>query len=367
MLRWLPLCLAVVLSQLRASAAVTRGIAQDTFPWIVDLDTGRPYDWTSGRVAELLSSSPAVRVSSRGVRFVHRSQTLARGAVGSTLCRRDPDALCDVEGNSARVFPTHDGNILFMGAESLCSESFSGRTVTFAGPSDTTLCDVTSGNQHVILTASGHFLQKHSKINANTYLFISVLQVAIVGYIVHRLAVGSRPQAWGRWTTLGGVALALVSCLLAVFTHDSSGIYVTLEDFYALFFLLAYVLFHVGRWAYYAARFGQRAPCYGMLIGALNLLFFRVFATLDNPCTLVSLAFIEARVISKFTHQAMQQSVLRFADMLLDSVMIGVLGVYGVVPQYECSMHAWSHMLLLLCAVFAFVQEYYDSEKPTAG
>lgn len=350
----------LVFLQICGAFCITRSIDQDSFPFLVDLNTQKTYNWGTGRVAEYLSSGPAVRISSRGVRFVHPSQALVRQSFGDSVCLRAPSALCNLAGTTTRVFPENGASVAFRQSNSLCSEEHSGRTVVFEGSSDVTLCDITSGDQYMILTASGEYMQRESRLGHRAYLFISVLQVALVAYVVHRLAVGGQSQAWGALSSVFGAMLCFVACVLVLATHQSHGLYVTQQDFYALVVLLSYVFFHLGRWVYYTLRYGHRAPCYGMLIGALNILFFRSFATLDNPCVIISLVFIMARFAGKLTRQTLRESVLRVADSIFDSVMIGVLAVYGVVPQYECAVHAWTHLLLLTCGVFAFVQEYDD-------
>jgi Na+-translocating ferredoxin:NAD+ oxidoreductase RnfD subunit len=105
-------------------------------------------------------------------------------------------------------------------------------------------------------------------------------------------------------------------------------------------------------------RHGHKPPCYGMLVGALNLLFFRSFSTLDNPCAFVSLAFICGRLLKKLRKTEFAETLIDLFDVLLDAAAVGILSAFGVFPQYDCDEEAWAHMLLLLCAVFVFVHHY---------
>lgn len=337
--------------------AVTRGVVDDAYPHIIDLNTGVQYDWSTGRVAELVSSSCGVYVSARGVRFIPRSQHIAAPLHrDSYSCWRAADALC-VSGQ-AHVFPSGGGKVLFMGSGPQCNGKNSGRRVTFMGASDTTLCDVTVGGHFVLISADERATIAPVGIPLYAQWVIPAMQVCLVGLIVHRAALGE--GAWGG-TAYAFSAVVVVSVLLFVFVAHTEKLYVTVEDSESFFFLLAYVLFHMARWLYYSVRFGPRPPCYGILVGALNLLFFRSFTTLDNPCTYLSMVFVCGRLLSKLISQVISVSDLPFiraADVLFDALMIGVLTVYGIVPQYECLLHAWTHMLLLVCSVFVFVQIY---------
>eukprot|EP00961_Rhodomonas_salina_P088840 1195220-Rhodomonas_salina.1 len=78
------------------AAAITLGLRSDAgaFPFLQELSTGSKLEWSSGRVAELLASSPAVRVSVRGVRFVHRWYTVVLDTGWRRECLRSTNALC---------------------------------------------------------------------------------------------------------------------------------------------------------------------------------------------------------------------------------------------------------------------------------
>jgi len=339
-----------------------RSISKESFPFIVDLNTNKKYQWNKGRIAELLSSTKAVSISVGGVYFLHRSQHVFTD-IGDGKCYRAEDCLC-VNPSSMRVFPIFDSKVVFGQKGSICQSSASGRTLVFSGFSDITLCDIENDGHNVILKNNGDYVHGKTRMSSSVSAVLTVLQVVVVAFIVHKLSwFGEETTQCERWrfrTSCLVIAIGIFSVLLALCTSGPHGVYVSVEDIASLIYISLYVFFHAFCWFFFIYSGCEKEPSLGFLLGSLVLLFFRSFSTLNNPSVFICLIFVFYKL---FINMNSVHSSFCHLNCVLDSFLLGILVSFGVYPQYECEYELWGHLLLLLCGVVAFHRIYIERKR----
>eukprot|EP00961_Rhodomonas_salina_P014342 192657-Rhodomonas_salina.4 len=164
-----------------------RGINLESFPFIVDLSTMKSFIWDNGVTAEWISRSPAISVSSRGVRFIHPSFHVIHDD-DYILCDRTRGALCE-SASGFRVFPYDTARVGFLGGSG-CDEVFSGRTGSYLYVRDGFLGDIEYG-------------------------FISAVGVFIIAYSVHRATTSEGSGAF-----LSSIVMIFSRVMLDTFRGD---------------------------------------------------------------------------------------------------------------------------------------------------
>lgn len=343
------LVLLFVCTTLPTVFCITRAIRTDTqaFPFIFDLTTNKKIDWTHGRVAEYLASSIAVRISVRGVRFIHRWFTLRFDTEHAEHCVRSTHALCVVVSPWQHLFPTHAASVV-LGGQNKCTEVVTGRQLQLHGYNDISLCDVLSGHQNILLSIDGHMESKSSMLNDVVLSILATLTVFVIGCIVHRFS-GGESKVLGSMSCTVACVLILV---LVLVTHDPHRLYVTHEDMGLFFYLIGYTIFNIARWSLKTINNPKLAAPYSICVGALNLLSFRLFATVDNPCSPFIAIFLLARVMHKLKTQEYRQHIVHFVDIYLDVILLSLLVKYGVFTQYESELKAAMHLALTTSVLF---------------
>jgi hypothetical protein len=197
-----------------------------------------------------------------------------------------------------------------------------------------------------------------------------------VRFLAERAAAGASQFTGALACT---VACAVIVALV-IATHDPERLYVTREDEWSFALLLVYTVCNLARWGARAYRSPAQPAPYSVSVGALNLLSFRLFATMDNPCSPFIMAFVAARVIAKLRAGRFRDSPAAYADLYFDVVVAAVLcrsrpsgalqlsksvtraggGRLGFIPQYESDAKAVVHLAVLgaaLCAAAALMRE----------
>ena len=207
----------LLVSSVQHATSVTRGIRSDekAFPFVADLVTRAHFDWTKGRVAEYLSSSSAVRVSVRGVRFVHHWFTVVLDTEDTRQCTRSHHALCVTTSPWAHVFPTESATVV-LGAHNHCTESETGRTLRLKGSNDISLCDLFSGSRNILVTIDGYVENTNSMLGPVVQGILSLLAVYVVGCIVHHFVGGDSNLAGSLSCTTACVSIVFI----VIFMHD---------------------------------------------------------------------------------------------------------------------------------------------------
>lgn len=346
---FLPLCEAMI-----------RGINLESFPFIVDLSTMKSFIWDNGVTAEWISRSPAISVSSRGVRFIHPSFHVIHDD-DYILCDRTRGALCE-SASGFRVFPYDTARVGFLGGSG-CDEVFSGRTVIFSKDlGDVSLCDVVSGHRTVLYTQGSYLYVRDGFLGDIEYGFISAVGVFIIAYSVHRATTSEGSGAF-----LSSIVMCVcVSGIVTVLaTQGSFRLYATYEDMASFFFILLYCVSHVLRWSWLSISHAQvKSVPHSVILGTLCLMTLRLFATVDNPCSPLLLIFLIFRIFSRVMLDTFRGDIIRTLDLYLDTVFAGIITTYGFIPQYTAVEKAVLHLMLIVSVLFSFGGYFY--KKPEA-
>lgn len=347
----------VLLWWVSSTHAVSHGIRTDTdaFPLIINLATGRVVNWATGRVAEYLASSVAVHVSLRGVRFVHRWFTLtlddiANETIAVQPCVRSVRALCEVAHPWQFVFPVTGAGIVF-GSPNVCTEMTTRRELRLAGSNDISLCDVLSGQHTVLVTTDGRIHIKHNAIGTELQAVLSLLAVFVVGCVAQRCVGIESMLMNSRWCTAACVAILI----LVLATYDRGRLFVTREDMMSFWLLVGYSIFNLVRWSVRSYKEPTQPAPYSLCAGALNLLSFRLFASVDNPVSPFIMAFVAARVLQKLYTQEYRQHWAHYIDLYLDTLVAAVLAQYGFFTQYDSELRAGMHVAILFTALLVLL------------
>jgi len=262
-------------------------------------------------------------------------------------CERSVSSLCTLVGGGT-VFPSNsvDANVVF-GAGDKCTEAFTGRTMQLEGVSSITLCNILTGGQRVFFMPSGDIHIGESMVGPKTQLLISMIAVGLVGGVVFRFTGGDPHVAGGGVCTV----LCFFSILLVAFLGDPWALYTTEQDRACFVFLIIYSIFNLVRWVVRHYRDPKYHPPYSLSVGALNLLSFRMYSTVDNPCSPFIMAFVIARVLQQLRSCSHQQDAVGRISLHLDATLLSLLVNYGFAPQYDSELKAGGHLLLITTVI----------------
>jgi len=116
-------------------------------------------------------------------------------------------------------------------------------------------------------------------------------------------------------------------------------------------FLIIYSIFNLVRWVVRHYRDPKYHPPYSLSVGALNLLSFRMYSTVDNPCSPFIMAFVIARVLQQLRSCSHQQDAVGRISLHLDATLLSLLVNYGFAPQYDSELKAGGHLLLITTVI----------------
>ena len=251
---------------LRQASATLMALSTSQYPYLALLSPAGPVEWHKKSFSLAMAQAEAVRISPRGLQFIHSSQLVVSEANNwhKTTCRRSPIGMCEVEkdGVTTVFFPIYGASVMMDNLQSVpaehwvhylptCTEGITVRTSIVGNAAqkrrDVSLCDVLGGGgDFVYLPASDTIFFKAKPISFQMFSLISVMTVYLAVILAHNLEVtlGSKKEQSNILVT---EMVVIVQIFLLLFAsggpvNDIMSVFVTIEVHW--FFIDLYLFFH---------------------------------------------------------------------------------------------------------------------------
>lgn len=278
--------LAITLCILEAQAA-TISLSDGKYPYLYNLDPLKPIMWHKGAMGLLMASSEAVRVNSRGIRFISGSfsvLTINSHDDGTdwvdSHCQCSRNSMCTMfeQGGeyASNVFPNFGTpakmsvgttptspmpDIFDLMEKNRCPEASTGRSFLIRDDTspfimDVSLCNVVgSGGDFVFLPHKKILYAAFRPISFQIFTAISILTVFMVIILSRNLEISlgsleeeeknkTRPTSW---PAIACMAALLLLCFFATGTWDVLSPFITMEDRFAFITTSVFVVYYILR------------------------------------------------------------------------------------------------------------------------
>ena len=272
--------LFALLAGTTSAAYVSVADEAEAYPVLRRVGSLTPLRWDVGDLAARRLSAAAVRVSSRGARFVPAGQLLTGlGGWHRSPCTATPGALCRTPGNTT-LFPERPGDVSIPGAAERVADGFAvdiaaqgcsrhaARQISDTDAYTVSLCDITQKGYHFLLVGDTVYSLERDE-QFWFYLLVSVGAIVVVTSVAQNIAtlLGGAGEATSVWLELGAAVL-----LLAVTWYGAA--FVTVGDVVFYFSAVAYVALNT---VYWALQQGEEGVPVNVLLGALMLTLCRLY------------------------------------------------------------------------------------------
>jgi hypothetical protein len=267
----------------------------DSRPYLAS--DGHALAWWDGGPAYHLASSGIIRITRRGI--FSRSSTsslrdLARLGWTHTACNLSAWALCTSENGHVMPSPpprtVQDPASMPDGWKNMTCADSAGKYLVSNEAYDITACDILDEGLDIVYSGSSMYHRRGS-IPKWEYWTLVILGIILVRAFSYNLQLFWDKQAvmQSQWPP---VIATTVLFLLAVTGSDAS--YITEEDQILFWSTAAYVgtylAFHMSHWLKKKCKGAEgdyQWPLYNMVIGALQLVTFRLYSSSFTPYTMV--------------------------------------------------------------------------------
>lgn len=307
-------CFVLLILGMCDAFTVTIGDNDSLYPYVSMISDGSVLTWTRGVNAEFLSTSTAVSVSDRGVRYISTAFTL-RGLDDifdtSFECRLRPGMLCQTPFGD-KIFP--DRGIVRVGSfprnehlatvanTSCVGESH--RTISNSGVYDISLCDVMKSSIEVVW-AEDRLYVRYQETPLSAFVIVSVCVIALVFVTAQTLASELKDHVRQRNYLLSTVACVFL-LLYDVGLYLPWKRYVTHEEFEVFWWIFAYIILNlIGVFQEIVlGSAGKSSTEQGniplnAIIGTLLLTAMSIYGTIENVYTAPILVAILTRAVAK--------------------------------------------------------------------
>lgn len=357
--------LLLIACTVRVCKSEMLSIGDQGYPHLFFLQPSTPVLWDRKTLALREAGSQAVRVNSRGIRYIPAAYSVvtlgSASRAGSHFhsesgwdwvnCTLSEGGLCDIMSDVtgqliSRVFPDAPGDVYVgsTGSERVdailgpkCPETKTKRVLSGGDRYDVSACNVIgAGTDFVYLPYENRLYVLSDPISFQVITIISILTVIMTIVLAHNLeySMGSIKKPTGALLSIGGMtALLLVTCFA---TGEANFLlpYVTLEDRLSFVALFGYVLYYTARSAidYYVNKRERESPV-NPILATLCVVPLRLYGTLDNSYTTFLTFLFATRLLHKLA--TLGEDVAKGIDIVVDSVLVSLLVYTGVVPQHN--------------------------------
>lgn len=358
------------------AGAETFSIGDQTYPYLSTMSSSTPIVWHTKGVALRTLGAQAIRINSRGIRFIPASYSAV--VMGGTMAEHDNihfqrvgegwvrigctvvrDALCriNVVNGSTDVFPnfpqkvyispTTNDEVLddFLGTR--CPETKTGRVLSGSGRHDISVCNVLgAGADYVFLPDKEMLFLLPEPISFQVITAISVLTVFMAVVLAHNLeyTISGAGEPSGAILSIVGMLGLLFLTAFATGNRDFLSPFVTLEDRLSFTVLFAYILYYTSRaginyWLLGSMRMDSPV---NPILSTLCVVPLRLYGTLDNPYTTVLTFLLATRLLNKLFNysdtgvekcQEKRGMLWPALDIAVDCIVVTILVYFGIVPQ----------------------------------
>lgn len=291
--------------------------------------------WTRGGDAYLMASSSCVRMNARGVRFypdhwkvltefqgwekiacVPKANQLCETSVGSVL---SVEAIPQVNPDTGQKFWT-------------CDQANTMQILNFTGKGyDVSACD--------ILSRSGDFVwfQHHWYTNQNTeltwweYVLLCVLCIYAIRTFSNTVTRKANEIVQKDFLSV----FICVGGILILCARSGSGVYITLEDLFAFWFVIVYILFDI--LVFVLGIVYEKMtwfPSYSVMISSFVMVVMRLYTGICTPYNGFVLWAVSTRLWVKIGIGKQEWNVWLYLSLLLDSFLLSMLLVLGTTYSY---------------------------------
>lgn len=293
------LCFCISAVMLAEALYLPLGDSKNFYPLLVDPDTGSVYKWSSGRLARFGAASAGVRLSDKGIRFVHHTHTLrrlltgipvgsggrsSRGGWFASQCTPGSAELCTADSANTVLFPLTSSRVLVSehiaagmqtqnntasaasplqralralaedckrhAGRSIVSEPASGSngSADAAVPVYTaSLCDITQKGLEFVYDSNVLFV-RHDDTSWIFFAVLCVCMIVLVTALAQNIArlLGDQVEPPNNWPGLLASAVLMISVLASSGKHLEE--FVTVEDMWVYIFCITYVAFYLVMW-----------------------------------------------------------------------------------------------------------------------
>jgi hypothetical protein len=346
------LCLAA------AAGATYVPIADETgaYPLLRRVGSLAPLRWDVGELAALRLGAAAVRVSSRGARFISPGAHLTWfEGWNHSACPAAPGALCRTPGNTT-LFPEHTESVSIPGSAARVGDPFAAgiatrgcarhaaRRISDTSAYTVSLCDVTQKDLHFLLVGDTVYVRERDE-KLWFYLVVSAATIVVVTSVAQNIA-----QLLGGARETAGTRLELAAALLLPAVAWYGTAFVTVGDVVFFFATIAYVALHVVLHAVYSCTGDARfAVPVNVLLGALMLTLCRVYDGAESEYLGPVLLLFLARTFQK-AHRVLETPLYtggwRPVDHTTDA---------DAVPALAAEGHEWLFLASQLAVLADFL------------
>jgi uncharacterized protein YhhL (DUF1145 family) len=356
-------------------------IGDNMYPYVSLLDPAVPVTWHKKFFAQRMASSQAVRINSKGIRFISSQYSILKIDPGSgwmqTTCISSTQCLCVLKTDPefhARLFPIY-GNTVYSSfgvkpimEENLhtilfseCIEAKTNRVLSTTSK-DISVCDVLGiGGDYLFVPREETLYVLVKPTSVPVLIAISVLTVYMTMVLAHHLESTVNKSNVSNQKSFNNIQILcmVVLILLSLFSNGRVDIWermITMEDECAMTILVSYLAYHMCRWVpmliemvfiitpirlimrplfprlatihLWRETSDEHHHMINLIIGILALVSISYYSTMDNPYTVVLAMIMASRLMYK-----MSMDKVYVDDVVGDSIMVAMLVYTGIIPQ----------------------------------
>lgn len=313
---------------------------ETAYPQLRNVNDGTTIQWSYGTIAQYRSSTAAMHISDKGIRFISQSENLleprfwgsilGRASPDQTKCIYGPTSLCKTKSGSS-IFPIEKENALIPYEASAITDGFTrpiaqenckryaNRFVTNTTQYSVTLCDITQKGVQIIVYNSVAYKILHEEhfwfyivISIGTILLITSLAENLTEILTQRKSntnanestttnSAESPEDSTDATVLNKkyVNFELLVSMVVLIVVLVQQPYLTLADFVVFFFIIIYTTINIIYWFWLWNTNEAVDPPVNVFVATLLLTICRLYNGLENEYIFPLLFLLLLRTFDK--------------------------------------------------------------------
>lgn len=361
---------------------------ETAYPLLRNVADSATIQWSYGTIAQYQSSTAAMHISNKGIRFISQTKNLleprfwgsilGRATPDSTECIYGPTSLCKTKSGSS-IFPTEKENALIPYEASAITDGFTrpiaqenckryaNRFVTNTTQYSVTLCDITQKGVQIIVYNSVVYRILHEEsfwfyivISIGTILLITSIAENVTEILTQRTIKSTNAEKPTtsipeestednpvNATNKKYVNFELFVSMVVLIVVLVQQPYLTLADFIVFFFIIAYVAINLIYWFWlWNKDEGEGVdPPVNVFVATLLLTICRLYNGLENEYIFPLLFILLLRTFDKAhkllsktdTNKKQEQFIFKLQQPLLffDFTLIILTHQLGFRPLFK--------------------------------